>query len=134
MRITVIVVCTIYIAGFVVLVGLFAQASVACADAADNSTSCIPLIFKDTTPPGCKKQVDVAQGISYYEGVFSAVVAVVFTMYALTFNSLAYALLTRDATFSNLTKLQRLLISNKVLRWIMSPCVPLHCPCAALCP
>ncbi len=76
----------------------------------------------------------MTQGTSYYEGVFAAVVAVVFTMYALTFNALAYALLTSDATFSNLTKLQRLLISNKVLRWIMSRVCPYIAPAQRHCP
>jgi hypothetical protein len=33
----------------------------------------------------------------------------VFTFYALMFNGLVYAMLTSDATFSNLTKLQRML-------------------------
>ena len=51
-------------------------------------------------------------GIVYYEGVFAAVVTRVFTLYALLFNCLVYALLTSDATFTNLTKLQRMLISN----------------------
>ena len=63
----------------------------------------------------------MAQGIVYYEGVFAAVVVVVFTFYALMFNGLVYAMLTSDATFSNLTKLQRLLISNPFLRWMLRP-------------
>jgi len=57
----------------------------------------------------------------YYEGLFAAVVVVVFTFYALVFNGLVYAMLTSDATFSNLTKLQRLLISNTFLRWMLRP-------------
>jgi hypothetical protein len=121
MRLTVLVVCVLYIAGFVALVGVFAQASVACAAAAD-STSCIDLSLNGTVPLDCQRQVDLTRAIAYYEGVFAAVVAVVFTFYALLFNGLAYALLTSDATFSNLTKLQRMLISNKLLRWMMSPC------------
>ncbi len=72
--------------------------------------------------------------ISICEGVFAAVIAVVFTLYALLFNGLAYALLTSDATFSNLTRLQRMLISNKLLRCMMSPCERARCPCAAPCP
>ena len=67
--------------------------------------------------------------ISNCEGVFAAVVAVVFTLYALLFNGLAYALLTSDATFSNLTRLQRMLISNKLLRCMMSPCERARCQC-----
>jgi hypothetical protein len=133
MRITVLVVCIMYVVGFIALFGAFARASMACTAAAD-STSCLPLHLKDTRPSGCQKQVDVTQDISYYEGVFAAVVAVVFTMYSLLFNALAYALLTSDATFSNLTKLQRLLVSTKILRWIMSPCERARCPCAAPCP
>ena len=42
----------------------------------------------------------------YYEGLFAAAVAVVFTFYALMFNGLVYAMLTSDAAFSGLTKLQ----------------------------
>jgi hypothetical protein len=53
---------------------------------------------------------------------------------ALLFNGLAYALLTSDATFSNLTRLQRMMISNKLLRCMMSLCERAHCPCAAPCP
>ena len=63
----------------------------------------------------------MAQGIVYYEGLFAAVVVVVFTFYAIVFNGLVYAMLTSDATFSNLTKLQRLLISNAFLRRMLSP-------------
>jgi hypothetical protein len=121
MRLTVLVVCMLYIAGFVALVGVFAQASIACAAAAD-STSCIALSLNGTVPGDCQQQIDLTRGITYYEGLFAAVVAVVFTFYALLFNGLAYALLTSDATFSNLTRLQRMLISNKLLRWMMSPC------------
>jgi len=78
-------------------------------------------------PDDCQRQVDLTRGITYYEGVFAAVVAVVFTLYALLFNGLAYALLTSDATFSNLTRLQRMLISNKLLRCMMSPCERARC-------
>ena len=46
------------------------------------------------------------RGILYYEGLFAAVVVVVFTFYALMFNGLVYAMLTSDAAFSGLTKLQ----------------------------
>lgn len=84
--------------------------------------------LKDTAPEDCKRQVDLTRGISH-EGVFAAVVAVVFTLYALLFNGLAYALLTSDATFSNLTRLQRMLISNKLLRGMMSPCERARCQC-----
>ena len=44
--------------------------------------------------------------------MFAAVVTRVFTLYALLFNCLVYALLTSDAALTNLTKLQRMLISN----------------------
>jgi hypothetical protein len=133
MRLTVLAVCILYSAGFVALVGVFAQASVACAAAAD-STSCIALSLNGTVPSECQRQVDLTRGITYYEGLFAAVVAVVFTLYALLFNGLAYALLTSDATFSNLTRLQRMLISNKLLRCMMSPCERAHCLCAIMCP
>ena len=76
----------------------------------------------------------MAQGIVYYEGLFAAVVVVVFTFYALVFNGLVYAMLTSDATFSNLTKLQRMLISNTFLRWMLRPYARAcsHCRCAVM--
>jgi hypothetical protein len=46
--------------------------------------------------------------------------------YALLFNGVACALLTSDVTFSNLTKLQRALISNKSRCRCMSICIQ-HC-------
>ena len=119
MRLTVLLVCVLYSAGFLSLVGVFEQASSGCAAAAD-STGCITLT-SSATPPACQEVVSLAQGIVYYEGVFAAVVVVVFTFYALMFNGLVYAMLTSDATFSNLTKLQRLLISNPFLRWMLRP-------------
>jgi len=57
----------------------------------------------------------------YYEGVCAAVVVFVFTLYALMFNGLVYAMLTSDAAFSTLTKLQRMLISNAFLRRVLRP-------------
>ena len=75
----------------------------------------------------------MAQGIVYYEGVCAAVVVVVFALYALMFNGLVYAMLTSDATFSNLTKLQRMLISNTLLRWMLRPYVHAQCRCAVWC-
>jgi hypothetical protein len=119
MRLTVLLVCVLYGAGFLSLVGVYAQASSGCAAAAD-STGCIPLT-SSATPPACQEVVSMAQGIVYYEGVFAAVVVVVFTFYAIVFNGLVYAMLTSDATFSNLTKLQRLLISNSLLRCMLRP-------------
>jgi hypothetical protein len=129
MRRTVLAVCIIYSAGFASLVSLFALSSSACAAAAvADSKSCIPLSLSGDVPPDCLRVVALSQGITYYEGLFAAVVAVIFMFYSLLFNGLAYALLTSDPTFSNLTKVQRILISNKFLRWMMSPCVhmPLH--------
>jgi hypothetical protein len=66
MRLTVLLVCILYIAGFIALVGVFARASVACAAAADESTSCIALNLKDTAPEDCQRQVDLTRGITYY--------------------------------------------------------------------
>jgi len=131
MRRTVLVVCVLYGVGFISLVGVYAQASSACAAAAD-STICIPMA-SSATPPACQRVVSLAQGIVYYEGVCAAVVVVVFALYALMFNGLVYAMLTSDATFSNLTKLQRMLISNTLLRWMLRPCVRARCRCALLC-
>jgi hypothetical protein len=132
MRRTVLLVCVLYGAGFLSLVGVFAQASSGCAAAAD-STGCIPLT-SSATPPACHEVVSLAQGIVYYEGVCAAVVVVVFTFYALVFNGLVYAMLTSDATFSNLTKLQRMLISDTFLRWMLRPyaraCA--RCRCAVM--
>jgi hypothetical protein len=128
MRLTVLVVCVLYSAGFIALVGVLFQASVACAAAADSSP-CISLGLNGTVPCDCQRRIDLTRGITYYEGLFAAVVAVVFTLYALLFNGLTYALLTSDATFSNLTRLQRMLISNKLLRCMMSPCERARCPC-----
>jgi len=119
MQLTVLVVCALYGAGFISLVGVYAHASSGCAAAAD-STGCIPST-SSATPPACQAVVSLAQGIVYYEGMFAAVVVVVFTFYALLFNGLVYAMLTSDATFSNLTKLQRMLISNTFLRWLIRP-------------
>jgi hypothetical protein len=133
MRLTVLVVCVLYNVGFISLVAMFARASIACAASAADSTSCDTLSLKGTTPQGCQRQVDLTQVITYYEGIFAAIVAVVFTFYALMFNGLAYALLTTDSTFSDLTKLQRILISNKFLRWMMSPYERAHYRCAAPC-
>ncbi len=132
MRLTVLLVCVLYGAGFLSLVGVFAQASSGCAAAAD-STDCIPLT-SSATPPACQEVVSLAQGFVYYEGLFAAVVVVVFTFYALVFNGLVYAMLTSDATFSNLTKLQRLLISNTFLRWMLRPYarVCARCRCAVM--
>jgi hypothetical protein len=91
MRLTVLAVCVLYSGGFISLVGVFAQSSFACAAAAVDPNMCIPLSESGTTPPECQQLVELAQGISYYEGLFAAVVAVVFTFYALMFNGLAYA-------------------------------------------
>jgi hypothetical protein len=121
MRLTVLMVCALYGVGFISLVGEFAQASSACAAAADSSI-CIPFT-SSATPPACQRVVSLAQGIVYYEGACAAVVVLVFALYALIFNGLVYAMLTSDATFSNLTKLQRLLISNPFLRWMLRPYV-----------
>ena len=104
MRLTVFGVCTLYGIGFISLVGAFAQASRACSDAA-GSTACIPMTAS-IAPSVCRQVVSFANGIVYYEGLFAAVVVVVFTFYALMFNGLVYAMLTSDATFSNLTQLQ----------------------------
>ncbi len=104
MRLTVAVVCLMYSTGFVSHVGFYVQASRACSSEAD-STVCIPLA-SSATPPACQKVVSIAQGIVYYEGLFAAVVAIVFTFYALMFNGLVYAMLTSYTIFSNLIKLQ----------------------------
>jgi hypothetical protein len=124
MRVTVLVVCVLYGAGFISLVGVYAQASSACSAAAEY-TECIPFTAS-ATPPACQRVVALAQGIVYYEGVCAAVVVVVFTFYALMFNGLVYAMLTSDATFSNLTRVQRLLISNSFLRWMLRPYASAH--------
>ena len=118
-RLTVLVVSLLYSTGFVSLVGVYAQASDACAADADSSV-CIP-IASGATPSACQRVVSLAQGIVYYEGVCAAVVVVVFTLYALVFNGLVYAMLTSDPTFSNLTRFQRMLISNPILRWMLRP-------------
>jgi hypothetical protein len=104
MRRTVIGVCLLYSAGFALLVGIYSRASGECAATA-SSNLCIPFSFGDTPPP-CLRVLGLDRGILYYEGLFAAVVVVVFTFYALMFNGLVYAMLTSDATFSNLTKLQ----------------------------
>jgi len=119
MRLTVAVVCVLYGAGFAALVGVCAQTLSACAAAAD-STVCITL-SSSATPPACQQVVSLAKGIVYYEGVCAAVVVFVFTFYALMFNGLVYAMLTSDAAFSTLTKLQRMLISNAFLRRVLRP-------------
>jgi hypothetical protein len=119
MRLTVAVVCVFYGAGFVSLVGVYADALSACAAAADSNV-CITST-SSAKPLACQRVVSLAQGIVYYEGLCAAVVVVVFAFYALMFNGLVYAMLTSDATFSNLTKLQRMLISNAFLRRMLRP-------------
>jgi len=119
MRVTVVVVCVLYGIGFVSLVGVYGKASSACAATA-HSTFCIPMSSSDT-PPECKRVVSMAQGIVYYEGAFAAVVVIVFTFYAVLFNGLVYAMLTSDTAFSSLTELQRMLISNSLLRRMLRP-------------
>ena len=72
---------------------------------------CIP-IASGQTPAACQRVLDLAQGVVYCEGLFAAVVVSgghVRALYALTLNGLVYAMLTSDAAFSNLSKLQRLL-------------------------
>lgn len=56
-----------------------------------------------------KRRLKYYEGV--YEGVFAAVVAVVTAFCSMRWPTPCYA------TFSNLTKLQRMLISNKLLRW-----------------
>jgi len=119
MRVTVVVVCVLYGIGFLSLVGVYGKASSACSAESDSSV-CIPVV-SSATPPACKRVVSMAQGIVYYEGAFAAVVVVVFAFCAVLFNGLVYAMLTSDATFSNLTKLQRILISNPFLRRMLRP-------------
>jgi hypothetical protein len=119
MRRTVVSVCMLYGAGFLSLVVLFSSASSECAATADSDL-CIPFSYGDLPPP-CLQVLNFASGIVYYEGAFAAVVVVVFTFYALMFNGLVYAMLTSDASFSNLTKLQRLMVANHLLRWLLRP-------------
>jgi hypothetical protein len=119
MRLSVTIVCVTYSVGFFFLVSIHKMASDACAAVAD-STQCIPFSTSDI-PSECSRVMAISSGISYYEGAFAALVAVVFTFYALMFDSLLYALLTSDATYTNLTKFQRMLISNKFLRLAMKP-------------
>jgi hypothetical protein len=128
-RIAVLVVCLIYLAGFVALVGMYSTASSDCAAAAD-SADCIP-VASSGTPAACQRALDLARGVVYYEGVCAAVVAVVFTFYALVFNGLVYAILTSDTYFANLTKLQLIIISNPALRWMLRLYARPSCLCLA---
>jgi hypothetical protein len=127
-RLTVTAVCILYGIGFVFIVAAYARATNACVSGADYSASCVSPSLKDTPDPQCQQVINLVQGITYYEGIFTAVVAVVFTFYALMFNSLVYALLTSDPTFSNLSNFQRMLISNKLLRSMLKPCVCVQAP------
>ncbi len=115
----VIAVCILYSLGFIFLVAFFFVSSSACAAAAESGP-CIPATA-DEIPGACRTVVYFAEVIVYYEGACSAVVAVVFTFYALLFNGLIYAMLTSDPSFSNLTKFQRMLISHDFLRCLMRP-------------
>jgi hypothetical protein len=115
----VVTVCAVYSAGFITLVAFFFSASSDCAMASESG-SCISL-ESDQTPDGCQRVVDYAGTIVYYEGVCSAVVAIVFTFYAFLFNGLIYAMLTSDPSFCRLNKFQRILISNDFLRCMMRP-------------
>jgi hypothetical protein len=85
----VVTVCAVYSAGFITLVAFFFSASSDCAMASESG-SCIS-VESDQTPDGCQRVVDYAGTIVYYEGVCSAVVAIVFTFYAFLFNGLIYA-------------------------------------------
>jgi len=119
LRITVLTVCALYSICFISLVVVYSQAASSCATDA-GSADCIP-ISSNETPTVCQHVLDLASGILYFEGLFAAVVVVVFTCYALVFNGLVYAMLTSDPTFSNLSKLQRMLIHSTILRRMLRP-------------
>ena len=69
-------------------------------------------------PHVCRSLVGTLSVFKYLEGVFSGVVAVGFTLYAFTFNGLVYAVLTNA---KDLSKLQRAVVGNQILRFLLSP-------------
>ena len=137
LRAAVVVVCLLYSIGFIALLARYFNASAQCSSqiaAASSSDVCI-LASDSSKPPGCDVLVSMVADIKYFEGIFAGVVAVAFTLYALTFNGLVYAVLTGDQSSSS--KLQRAIVGNRILRFILSPYVhaPQPCPhCTALTP
>jgi hypothetical protein len=119
LRIAVIIVCVLYGAGFATLLVQYFEASSLCSSqisSAAVSQECITT--SDDGPAGCIALVRLVNVIKYFEGIFSGVVAVAFTLYALTFNGLVYALLTNSR---DLSKLQQAVVGNKMLRFLLSP-------------
>jgi hypothetical protein len=120
LRVAVLVVCTMYTIGFAVLLAYYFNASALCSvqiASASVSDACIT-DSGDSEPSGCIALVDIVRAIKYFEGVFSGTVAVVFTLYALTFNGLVYAVLTGAKGHS---KLQHAVVGNKALRLLLNP-------------
>ena len=118
-------VCAAYCVGFASLAGVFSQASGACAAYADPAI-CIPFSFSNV-PPACDRAVSLANGIFLYEGLFTTVILLVFSFYAILFGSIVYATATSDTCNSTVAKLQRLLIANTLARCIMKPYAPHFC-------
>jgi hypothetical protein len=122
LRVSVVVVCTLYTAGFTVLLVLYFKASALCSsqiESASTSDDCITS-GDGGEPSGCLSLLDIVRDIKYFEGVLSGTVAVAFTLYALTFNGLVYAVLISAKSFS---KLHHAIVSNRVLRVLLSPYV-----------
>jgi len=123
LRASVFAVCLLYSIGFSALLARYFNASAQCSSqiAASSSSDVCILPNDSSKPPGCDLLVSMVDYIKLYEGGFSGGVAVVFTLYAVTFNGLVYAVLTND---SNSSRLQRAIVANTILRFILSPYVP----------
>ena len=123
MRATVAVVCLLYGTGFMTLAAYFFDYRDACYQAALTS-ECASV---SSEPFVCQRIFWIDVAIVYYEGLCSAFVACLFTFYAAVFNGLIDALFNSDATFSNITDFQRMLISNSFIRAMLHPYA--HSPC-----
>jgi hypothetical protein len=120
LRAAVVAVCVLYSIGFTALLIRYFNTSTLCSSqiAASSSSDVCILASDSSKPPGCDLLVSMVIYIKYYEGVFSGVVAVAFSLYAVTFNGFVYSVLTND---TNSSTLQRAIVGNTIIRFILSP-------------
>ena len=114
-----VVISVAYCIGFFVLVGQFLSLSQLCALQADV-TSCIPVTGADMTriPLQCIETKEATSVINYYEGGWAAVVVAFFSLYAVLFNGIVYAVLIQQP---HMSALQRMVLGSKVLWWLLKP-------------
>jgi hypothetical protein len=112
----VVAVSVAYCVGFFVLVDRFLASSQQCAAQA-NVATCIPVNAVGIPLP-CSQAKDTTSIIAYYEGVWAAVVVVVFSLYTFLFNGIVYAVLTQTP---DMNAFQRLVLGSPVLWWLLKP-------------